>query len=448
MLKDQGKTQENRTQGLPEQTPESAQEAQGIFTELEEEIYTMIPTKYRDLPVELLEEFWTQPMSTDEIKNKVFRQQKQLVVDFIRMNDRRRQAAAKKAKEHFDTTEKLEETRKEIGLPVTNESRDTVSPKLASHELNNTELHAFGTLEKDGMEIVFLNNDHGQDAFAVHGDTCVISDGASSYGKAGSLSKLLSAEVAERVSKTSIESVFTKESLGGVIAAIQNNPTYQNEEPVKSFAVKNPDNERAGLATVLAVKMNKAEQTLSYASIGDSPLFVIDRDASGNLVSFQILNEDRKITNANYMDKDNLENMESPETHLIGLRGNGKMTLSSVESKKQGTIEYKKGRVILLASDALIKLLICTPEVIENKATGNPKAAALFKNIQDRYETDHSKLWIQNPATGKKMMNPLFFTSIPKAELALVLENWKADNGRAADDMTMIALDLDRQFKN
>lgn len=418
---------------------------EGIFMEDEDEIMAMIPKEFQGLSSDLINEVWEFD-GGNAVQKKYFEKKKQLIIDFIRNKENKLSREYQKATKHHQDQEKISSISKELGKDILNESREKNPSEFNSYELNNSEIHAYGNLEKDGLEVMFLNNDHGQDAFAIYEDTYVVSDGASSYGKAGSMSSALSRSVAENVSNKSIEEVFSKESMSEIITSIKDKKEYKNDQPVVSHAVRE-GNQEAGLATLLVVKLNKEEKTISYGSIGDSPLFVIDRNSEGEIISFEILNEDKKITNENYFLPECTEDMKNPETHLIGLRGNGEMTLSSLNAKKTGTIEYKENRVVLLGSDALIKSLISSPEIWQNKVESGSPAASLFKDAQERYEKNHPDLWIQNPSTGKKMFNPLFFTKLSKDELSLLLSGWKNDAYPCADDMTMIAIDLDKHFK-
>lgn len=421
-------------------------ELTGLFAEEEEQILAILPKEFYGLSSSLIDDVWEFP-GGNIVQKDFFEKRKKLVLEFIKNKENKLVGQHEKNKRHIEEQQKIKDISKQLGKDILNESREKKPVEFNSHELNNDELHAYGNLEKDGLEVMYLNNDHNQDAFAIYEDTYVVSDGASSYGKAGAMSDLLSSTIAKQVSESSLDEVFSKDSIVNIIDNIKNNKSYIDSFSVNSHAIKNEENKEAGLATLLAVKLNKEEKTISYTSIGDSPLFVIDRDESGKITSFEIMNEDAKITNENYFTDENHENMKNPETHLIGVRGNGNNTVSSLDSKKSGVIDYKENRIILLGSDALIKNLIFSPEIWENKAKNKPHIAHLFDKARERYEKNFPELWTQNPATGKKMFNPLFFTNLSKDKMSLLLSEWKKDAYPAADDMTIIAIDLDKHFK-
>ncbi|MBP6942714.1 MAG: protein phosphatase 2C domain-containing protein [Candidatus Buchananbacteria bacterium] len=323
------------------------------------------------------------------------------------------------------------------------EVNETLPEVLLSGDLDNRECHRFIDRER-GIEALFLNNKHEQDALAITEQAIVVSDGMSSYGKSGAMSALLVERLAAQLETERPAQLLAVERMEQIITEIQNDPRFQNAEPIHVRDVNYQDD---ALATLIALKKNAEAKTIDYATIGDSPLCIFDYDPEGKLVEFQIINADLDITSANYTSSEVSDELNNPRTAGVGLEALGDLYHDGPDFIKAGQIVYQPGRVVVAATDFLTKIMAISPEASKATAERNPETRDLYLQKAQRQLEEFSVLWTENPLTKELMVDPKFFEHLKRDELQELLEKWKLFNRRAADDMTLVLIDLDAYFK-
>ncbi len=92
-------------------------------------------------------------------------------------------------------------------------------------------------------------------------------------------------------------------------------------------------------------------------------------------------------------------------------------------------------------------IMAISPEASKATAERNPETRDLYLQKAQRQLEEFSVLWTENPLTKELMVDPKFFEHLKRDELQELLEKWKLFNRRAADDMTLVLIDLDAYFK-
>jgi serine/threonine protein phosphatase PrpC len=311
---------------------------------------------------------------------------------------------------------------------------------VSSKELDPMRPHKIGKISKYGIEGIFLNEAHMQDAFSIQGDVVVVCDGVSQEPWSGVFSPILADKMAKGVQASGLSAV--SESL--------------IQETIDE-SMRHPDvdaSTRVGfMSTFIAAMIDKEQKVIRFASLGDSPLLVVDRNKDGTIARFEIANDEWVISNEDYVTLDNIGYLSSPLTDCIGIHEHDGDVVTNVDKAKRGSIPYKEGRVVILATDFLTKMLLLSPEATSKKriSPDDLELVAEYAKVRATFENISEDLWVENPATGKKMLNPLFFLGQSKAELAILLQRWKAVGSKRIgrpgnDDATMIAIDMDTVF--
>lgn len=194
------------------------------------------------------------------------------------------------------------------------------------------------------------------------------------------------------------------------------------------------------MSTFIVTRESEDGGFIDFASVGDSPIIVLDKDEEGNVVGFQFANdacEGVPITNKNFHDKEVREHLDSPETHLVGIDDKGKTRVTM--EPQIGRIEKKKGREVIMASDALVKLMMNCPAALRAKAetTRVPQAATLFRELAEKQHEKYASLW---DAEGNVRFDMLTDTE----GFGILIEEWRRDNDRYADDVTIVRRDASR----
>ncbi len=343
----------------------------------------------------------------------------------------------------------IKELHVKLGIAVPGESVEQTFDgfqDLKSSDLNQGLAHREKSLQR-GLLVTSDNTEHGQDAFAIEGDSFALSDGASSYGRSGVVSRLVSEELVTLSNKNmSFDDIFRESRMRKMLARVAQSPEFKNLG--SSEASNSPSNKNAGLCTILLARLDKQNRRIEYASIGDSPLVVLDREADGT-ISFEIVNDDiqgKKINGQTFTDEDVLNDIRNPETHLIGIGKNGELRVEDLQVLRRGHVEYKSGRVVMLASDFLTKMMVVSPQMISKnteraRAAGKERVAAALEDIQ-KATASAQNIFAQNAFRPELFADP----SIPKPQYLQQLKDWKRipAHNAACDDMTLISIEMDK----
>ncbi len=387
-----------------------------LRTPSQDDDLNFIPSQYSGLSSEVLQELWNPPMLVDEAKNRQAHEQKTRGIAALK---RRELEVQSQSIESVGETEQGHE----LKIPV------------SSREVSNSELFKFSDSD---LDLAFLNNDHGQDAFAVRNNVVVVSDGMSSYGKSGIVSGMLSERIADQSENGKLADVFDDSNIKAALNQISQDDDFKDVERIEG----NYKERGSGLATLLVLKKNE-DRSMEFASIGDSPLFAYDFNEKGDLISFSLVNGDVPIDHTNYTSLEARAEFEDPQTHGVGIREDGKF-ISDTAALKMGRIEYKPGRVVVAASDFYTKMLTFCPEALKARAEQSPVSLAskLYLEKKAQFENKFSKLWIRNSTTGELTIDPLFVKKLGKSELQTLLTEWKDLNVRSADDITISVIEM------
>lgn len=314
------------------------------------------------------------------------------------------------------------------------EAREYASAEnISSSQLGSDRLNTVGNFEKDGHKVLFDNREHGQDGFAKAGNVYAICDGLSSGPRSGAVSKLFAWGLATNAHEYGSLTRLLKEKpefVDDLLDHIASSDEYQDMTEA----------EDKGQTTFTAVEV--VGNTIEYAALGDSPLMVVDTDEAGNIVGYEIVTENN-ITSENYHTSENLETLQDPATYAVGIR-NGKTETGHFEHVRYGTIEHKKGRSVVLASDFLTKLMVTSQKVASKKAErafteGKQELGIAWQNFAEKNAREFQELWLPSGT-----LNPLFFKDLSASRLNDLMERWKKERIMAADDITAIALNLDK----
>jgi hypothetical protein len=304
---------------------------------------------------------------------------------------------------------------------------------ISSYELKQDVPHVIGNPSL-GIEGFFLNTEHEQDAFAIQGDAIVVCDGVSMEPHSAVFSSSLAHIMAKEIQESGLH-VAVSESLVGAVADL----TWQVPSVEKS--------EETGFATTfVALQIHRMAKEIHFKSKGDSPLFVIDYAEDGSMEGFDIVNDDWPIDNETYTKLSNILHLRNPAADATGVTHEG-VKLLGLESMKEGVIEHKNGRVVVVGTDFLTKMLLASPEGMAARIANEKDSNRRYdlESVEPEY-AKMTEVFVTNPVTGKQMFNPAFFRGKGKGELAILLERWKKVAGMGQDDATMIALDMDRLF--
>ncbi|MES2622793.1 MAG: protein phosphatase 2C domain-containing protein [Patescibacteria group bacterium] len=356
---------------------------------------------------------------------------------------------SKRNKLRSDENTRLRAVKEQLGTNPAQEELTATTP-IDSIDLPNKEEVYTVTGEIEG---VHYNKSHGQDAFSVNRNeniTCVtVCDGISSRAGSGELSSRLAKQISADALTKTLSEIVDPESLRDIL------------EDIKSVAGKL---EGGAGSTLVSVRIDKNEKTIEWTSIGDSPLFVIDTDENGEVVSWEILTEDNSITNENYTDIQTLETLKDPATHCVGIK-NDTVNIPKTDRIKTGLIPYTPGRKIVVASDFITKVMLHSPEVTKarseywkhatNDDEGNPYSDKkkemmhkVWNDVAERNEQNFKDLWTINPATNELMFNPLSMAGKSPEELRTLLDEWMRENSVTTDDVTIMTIDLDKYFRD
>ncbi len=353
---------------------------------------------------------------------------------------------------------KVEQIKKDLNIKdavnATEQAQDSIfveRGKLISEDLDPKELHRV-TGAVDGL---YFNGQHGQDAFAVEDgedSLCVaVCDGVSSRKSSGAVSSKLAKKIVSSGATHKLSDIISSEKLGESLSDI-NSEIRQNSISI----------EGGGSSTLTSVRIDKKAQTIEWSSVGDSPIFVVDTDSEGK-ISWEIVTEDKMINNSNYTDKDIVEDLKNPETQSLSIKENGEVRSIDDKNIKHGSIEYKPGRKIVVASDFITKMLLHDPrlcfsrgEMWKNSTTDDSgrvlsdetkKAREeIWKQVGERNKNKYPEFWVVDKKTGQSYLNPAFLLSLDNVRARKLLEDWMADNGVASDDATIMVIELDKHI--
>lgn len=409
-------------------------------------MFELIPPKYYGLNSAELKNTWEIENTGDFDQYGRQLAVKELVIDLMRERERRVDNLNRRAKARGDLRNLTEEVSDEEG------EIDEIPNSIDSRTIPDNELFRAGELNTSGIEIVQFNDDHGQDSFSFRSsserDVLVVCDGAGSYEKSGFVSSKMSEEIANLAEKGIPLSEIFERHMEEILKRISNSDEYMD------YINEHPDRRQRkgeGMATALAVNIDKEKREIDYASIGDSPLMIIDRDPDGKIISFEIVNEGEEVNDTNCHGVDLTEELSNPSTYLIGIQGeNSEVSTKYLKEKhKVGKIEFKKGRTLVLASDFLTKMLINSPLALRTKAEDRKKNGRsemivnAFNNLADDIENQFPEMWYQKE-DGSMQLDPLFFTKVSTERLSEILIGIRNANNMICDDATMVAVSLDK----
>lgn len=426
------------------------------YLELMDYLNKAIPSKYSGLSVDALKVVWSPddvPFLASDLNNEKRNTEiKKRELILIIMEDflpEQKQKEYLRRIAHKDKRD-VGKVKAGLGLVSVNETPKTFDKEISSGSLDQNGTNHIESLE-GGVVAVHDNTEHGQDGFAINGDAICLSDGASSYGKAGLMSKELSVEFSKQASEgKSIKDIFDEKNVESIVRQVSETSEFKDFD-----ASQNPhargENAEAALATVLLTKLNRADKSIEWGSIGDSPLLVLDKDENGNW-TFEVVNDDidgEKVNNTNFTREDIQEVIKNPETYLLGVNGKGEARVKDLKQLRTGKIEYKSGRVVIAASDFLTKMMVLSPETINARITRAKNAqkiplATALQGIHDKM------LGTNNPLLQDKFKPELFFDgTLSPEELKSAMMSWKEmeSNNAGRDDMTAVCIKMDEVFK-
>jgi hypothetical protein len=347
---------------------------------------------------------------------------------------------------------RLHDVREELGLDEVENKTEAGNVSLSSIDYPE-EIHDV-QMVTGPVEGLHYNAAHGQDAYSVQEDGDVLSvtigDGTSSRKGSGVVSAYLSDKIAKAALTRPLSEIYTPQELKKMLEEISGQVGLINE---------------GGKTTLLSARVDKNKQEIEWASVGDSPLLVVDTDDGGN-VRWEMLNEGFVLTSENYYMPDIVDDLKVPLVEAVAIEVDGSVPDINLKIK-QGTIPYKRGRKVVLASDFLTKMMIHSPDVAfaardhwettttPDKNTGKPRTDAKRKTMAEAWdklgtsnEARFKGVWIPNPVTGESMVDPTFFVGKKPEELKAFLDEWCEVNTNSSDDVTMFALDMDKYVRS
>ncbi len=354
---------------------------------------------------------------------------------------------------------KQKEVRAELGIDsptATEQIQSSVlieKGTLISETLDSEELHRI-TGAVDGL---YFNGQHGQDAFAVEDgedSLCVVvCDGVSSRKSSGVVSSQLAKKIASSGVTYKLTDIISSKKLGESLLDIT------SEIQQKKVSI-----EGGGSSTLTSVRIDKKAETIEWSSVGDSPIFVVDTDSEGN-VSWEIVTENKTINDSNYTNNDIVEDLKDPETHAVSVKESREVRSVDDKNIKHGSIKYKPGRKVVVASDFITKMLLHDPKVCfsrgemwKNSITDDAgrvlsdetKRAReeIWKQVSERNKTKYPEFWAVDKKTGQSYLNPAFLLNLDAVRARKLLDDWMNDNSVAGDDATIMVIDLDKHINN
>ncbi|MDB5204395.1 MAG: hypothetical protein JWP09_423 [Candidatus Taylorbacteria bacterium] len=305
---------------------------------------------------------------------------------------------------------------------------------LTSKGLDATQTHIIESPEFPGIRVIHSNKEHGQDAFVIGEGSICICDGMTKHGKSGLVSEFVAAKVVEKVSEAeSIYDAMSQHDFEEDLKDLSKTLEYEEFDSSGNRYVKKGE-ENSGYTTFLTLKTDKEKKLITWTSVGDSPLIILDKTDTG--WSFEMYNtKSAGLTNETFASDDFHKQMQNGGSHGIGILENGSPEASAVNYVEYGTVTYKKGRIIMAATDWLTKMMADSPETIDARildAEGDEK-----KKLEKSRDTILSA---KNPLFGPKFQPELFFNGQLSDDE--IVKNLISD-----DDVTMVCIDMDKMFK-
>lgn len=411
----------------------------GLWRELSHQdiVFARSCAEMGDEGLDVLKEILGGPIYIDEEKNIASKKRLDTILKDAKEYFRRKRSKLKDGDDYIIAQERLN-IRKELEFVGQVNSVDLIDP--------NETYHISGDVEG-----VFCNASHGQDAFSItknHETLCVtVCDGVSSHKGSG----IVSSQLAQRISEESLlkdqKDVCNPDNLSLILKDI-------------SDEVGNVKD--GGFTTLVTARIDLQNRSIEWTSIGDSPLLIVDTDDDGT-ISWEIVTEDSLINNTNYLDENNIAILSDQVTHCVGLKESDEASIPSQDKIKTGTVEYKKGRKLVLASDFLTKIMLFSPDVTRSQQkywenittqkdgiipsdTKKRLMISAWHNITLKNEETFKKMWTKNSATGELMLNPLFILTLTSSEREEIFDMWKNKNVQTEDDITLMIIDLDTYF--
>lgn len=304
---------------------------------------------------------------------------------------------------------------------------------------------------KGPVEGFFYNNKSAQDAFAIAEDEksicAVVCDGVGSLRGSEFLSQVFSERSALMGLHIPAKDLFTD--------------TNVREALLGSEEAGLGDIHEAATTTSI-VQFDKINNNIHWASIGDSPILMIDTDENDQVTWWEILNNPYGPNSDNYTDPAIIEGfMDLKSYGLYAERGLPAPILPNRIAS--GTVNYRLGRKVVVASDFIIKILMHDQRAAEIQLAfwKNPqnKEDPSGHLINDERRARYIKYWVaavernetpqfdalcQIRADGIKQFNPLFFKGMSQPALHRLLADWTVLNATYSDDMTALLFDFDK----
>ncbi len=283
---------------------------------------------------------------------------------------------------------------------------------ISSETFPDDEFHRFGNFEKEGYVGVFYNNSSEQDAFAVDEHGTVVADGMGSYPFSGILASILSKKLNDLTEKVisldEFKQALGEGSLRATLEEIRDSDDYKKAKEEMKAAYNavygkndysdwdkvHEGNKHEAATTFSILKESSDGKQVYYAALGDSPVIVIDRDAQGAVLGWQLLNEDGlatingkltqvPITDKTVYDEGILEELSDHHTSGVVLDPDGKVVVRDLATDlRMGAIDKKENRLIIAATDALTKLLVKSPAAFMARAA---QAKAEFESTDAEF---------------------------------------------------------------
>lgn len=395
-------------------------------------LMSLVPPQYHNLidHPQVLEVIWTNTVLTDHAANQKLSEKRKLALELVAKLAEITSRSVKDTGTKLairDIKNELLQRRAETGFIETTE--------VASVDLENGLFHAVAGAN---YKAAHYNCDKGQDAFAASKEgVLVVADGAGSYEKSGVVSGYLAKGLAERTAGArtfeEFRSIFTEQTLGSILTGIKESDAY------KRFSNGKIARKNEGLTTFNVVRESSDGSSIEFASVGDSPIFVVDTDPAGNVIGFELVNDDlngQAINQDNFYNRKTRDYLMDPETQAVGIRADGKIDLSSLSKLKSGSIPKKPGRKVIVASDSLTKILANCPRMYEVQAVTAEKQQVkdAFNNKAKHARESYPELW-----DDKGEMRWDFFAQDPEKQRQ-VLDRWRNDNFMYGDDVTIATI--------
>lgn len=311
---------------------------------------------------------------------------------------------------------------------------------LSSKNLEYDKLHVLESMEMPGIRVIHSNAHHNQDAFAVKSGALCVCDGVSSKRRSKPAAEAVSRILAQKIDEAENSAqVFEGDEVQAALAEFANDQEYTSFDPGQSNPDLRASDVEGGKTTFLALKFQKEKREIEWTGVGDSPLLVLDK--TGNGWSFEIKNTQfAGLTDKTFASEEFHFRMKDPRTSAIGINRKGGVDTEAITySMESGSISYKKGRVVIAATDFLTKMMDDSPEVAAARMTVIDKT----KNSWHWDEINQSRekmLQAENPFYGPKFRPELFFNGeLSNDQIAEFLVS--------SDDVTAVCIKMDELFK-